>query len=239
MKSIRILIVEDDISFATGVQMDLESLGFNQISVARDVDSALSKANSFKPDLALVDINLGSRRDDTSVSSFLNQNSIPFIIMTNMRDEVIFAKISKLSPLAYFTKPIDVQALKYTITSYFGFKEEDKKQEELVVNKKEDFFFIKKANKFIKINFEEINYINADGNYVLFHLDNVKYIIRKSLSNTMETLPDDTFIRVHRAYAVNKYNIQEYDKLKSILKVRDIEIPVGRSFRGSLKSLIL
>jgi len=57
MERARILIVEDEVLVAANLEAMLQDLGYEPVGIAPDTESAMQLA-AFKPDLALVDINL-------------------------------------------------------------------------------------------------------------------------------------------------------------------------------------
>ena len=59
----------------------------------------------------------------------------------------------------------------------------------------------------IELPIDEIDYIESDRNYLLFHTINKVYKNRSTIGQILEILPGDTFIQVHRADVVNKTKI--------------------------------
>ena len=63
--------------------------------------------------------------------------------------------------------------------------------------------------QFIKI--EEIIYLEASVNYTKFYLShNLKYTVSKTLKDFEDMLPDDTFLRIHNSYIINKSFVEKY-----------------------------
>jgi len=54
-----------------------------------------------------------------------------------------------------------------------------------------------------RLNLDEINYLEAKGDYVKIYQNEKTYAVRSSLKSIEEKLPGKTFIRVHRSFIVN------------------------------------
>jgi len=81
-----------------------------------------------------------------------------------------------------------------------------------VAHFQKDHIFIQSGLKgqMIRINLEDIVYIESLNNYIIIHVNNEKYIVYLTLKETLETLPANWFSRIHKSIIVND------DKIKSI-----------------------
>ena len=68
---------------------------------------------------------------------------------------------------------------------------------------------IKLGNKVFFIKAEEIKYITASGYYAEIFNSEKKYLLRESLSNLVETLNSEIFIRIHRSTIINLNEVSE------------------------------
>ena len=66
----RVLIVEDQFLIAAQLQAMVESLGHEVVGIATDFESACAQAIALDPDLAFVDINLGSEKSGIDVARY-------------------------------------------------------------------------------------------------------------------------------------------------------------------------
>ncbi len=76
------------------------------------------------------------------------------------------------------------------------------------------FFQLPKRNRKIEtIPYSDILYLEGDINYTIIHLQNgkIKVSPRTLLFHINNSL-DEGFIRIHRAFCVNKLYIQSYDR---------------------------
>ncbi len=101
-------------------------------------------------------------------------------------------------------------------------------------NKKEEIF-IKKNSTLVKLRFDEILYIEALENYVVFNTFQEKFTVHSTMKALATKLPP-MFIRVHRSYIINLNAISEIDDNIIIIKTNegDITIPIGKAFKDNL-----
>ena len=85
MKSIHILVVEDEISIQTIVRTYLESAGY-AVTVVDNGPEALSQAKLLRPDLVILDLNLPGM-DGMEVAARLREESAVYILMLSARGE--------------------------------------------------------------------------------------------------------------------------------------------------------
>lgn len=96
-----------------------------------------------------------------------------------------------------------------------------------------DYVFVKTENKgrMIKIDFNDIDYIEGLRNYVTFYLANRKIIAHYTMKEVEDLLPADQFMRVHRSYIVAVKKISEIRGGELILKTTPVRIPVSNHYR--------
>jgi len=99
----------------------------------------------------------------------------------------------------------------------------------------EQFLFIRKDRKQVKLLFSEVLYIESLKDYIKIYLDEETHTIKYSLTTFLELL-DKRFLRVHRSFIVNKYKITAYTKHD--IEIKNIEIPIGDSYRNKILLLM-
>lgn len=87
--------------------------------------------------------------------------------------------------------------------------------------------FIKTGYDQVKVNFEDLLYCEAKGNYVSFHLGGEVILSRMTLSETEKLLPS-TFVKTHRSFVANLSHIQKIEKHQITLNGKSI--PVSSTF---------
>jgi DNA-binding LytR/AlgR family response regulator len=103
-----------------------------------------------------------------------------------------------------------------------------------------DFFFVKADKKLVKVNFEDIVYIEGLKDYVIIRLANTRVITLQTMKSLEDRLPQNRFRRIHRSFIVsldkimaiegNMIEVPEKDKAKML--------PIGKNYRDELLDLI-
>ena len=116
-KPARLLVVEDEMITARDLQDHLEELGYDVPDVASSGGEALDLAASLRPDLVLMDINLGgASRDGVEIARELRERfGLPVIYLTAYADQATLSRASQTAPLGYLTKPFERREIHATI----------------------------------------------------------------------------------------------------------------------------
>ena len=91
-------------------------------------------------------------------------------------------------------------------------------------------------NKFLRVNYADILYIEGLSNYVSIHLPTQRVVTYQTLKELAETLPQPPFLRVHKSFIVSLDKIRMVDG--NTIYIHDKEIPVGDTYREQLYRLI-
>lgn len=96
-------------------------------------------------------------------------------------------------------------------------------------NNKNDFIFVKSEYENIKVNIQDIKYIEGLKDYIKIHLKQEKILLTlSSFKAILEKLPSN-FIRTHRSYIINIDCIRAIQKTNIV--INDIRIPIGETFK--------
>ncbi|WP_298547240.1 LytTR family DNA-binding domain-containing protein [uncultured Aquimarina sp.] len=98
-----------------------------------------------------------------------------------------------------------------------------------------DHLYVNANKKFVKINFDEILYIESIKDYVRIHLKNTSVMTKDSITNFKLKLPD-SFLRIHRSFIVNTSKITAFTKVD--VEIDDKEIPIGASYKEDVMSFL-
>lgn len=114
---LRVFLVEDQMLIAMDVEYMLEGRGITNIETATSSAMALEKLKGLTPDVAILDINLGS---DTSipVAYELLRRKIPFMFATGYADGIMIP--AEFSEVPVIRKPYDEDALMNSIGKLVG-----------------------------------------------------------------------------------------------------------------------
>jgi DNA-binding LytR/AlgR family response regulator len=89
--------------------------------------------------------------------------------------------------------------------------------------------FVKTNGKLLRINFEDVLFIEALSTYVVLVTDKHKHIVGGTLKSIEERLPFRHFVRVHRSYIVNLHRVEAM--ADNLLKLGQHEVPVSRPYQ--------
>ncbi|GAB3582660.1 LytR/AlgR family response regulator transcription factor [Hymenobacter daeguensis] len=91
-----------------------------------------------------------------------------------------------------------------------------------------DFTFVKVDNKLVRVNFDEVRYVEALGDYVHIVTGQSKLIVYSTMKAVEEKFPGSRFVRVHRSFIVNFNRIQALEDNSVVVEGK--LIPVGQTY---------
>lgn len=222
-RELQILIVEDEAILAFTMKEMLIDIGHEYIKIANTRQKALLTINSNSIDLAILDINLGNEDDGIEIAKQCLLKDIPFFYVTSYTDQKTMDLALETAPGAYIIKPILPSNL------YSALRISLNKKTQTTPN----YFTFKDGTEHIRLNIMDINYIKADGMYVVISTDNKNHLYRGALIKVCEKLPRDVFVQTHRSYFINMHRVNKI--VSNSVFIRDEAIPISRTFRSELK----
>jgi len=100
----------------------------------------------------------------------------------------------------------------------------------------EDAIFIKDGHQQVKIQLQDVLYLEALKDYTSIVTIQKKYCVLSLLGNLLQETAFKTFIRIHRSYAVQKNFISKVSAQE--VTIQDVSLPIGRSYKDSLNDLL-
>jgi two-component system LytT family response regulator len=99
-----------------------------------------------------------------------------------------------------------------------------------------DYIFIKteQKGKMLKVNLDDIDYIEGMSNYIAVHRSKEKILVYSTMKEVEERLPRSQFMRVHKSYIIALKQITSIENGDIILKNRSEKSPSARITRISL-----
>lgn len=108
----KVLIVEDAVIIAEDLAASVEELGYEMVGITDNAPEAYELIENKKPDVALLDINLGTEIDGLDIAKKLNEEyQLPFIFITAFSSKQTQEKIASLNPKGYLVKPFENEEL--------------------------------------------------------------------------------------------------------------------------------
>lgn len=96
-----------------------------------------------------------------------------------------------------------------------------------------DYIYVKagKRGKLLKIDLDDIDYVEALNNYVAFHQGKRQTVAYLSLKEVEEKLPKSQFMRIHKSFVVALKQISSMENNELVLKNVSERIPIGASYK--------
>ena len=100
------------------------------------------------------------------------------------------------------------------------------------------FIFIKSEYKVVRINLDEIKYVESMREYVRFHVDSGRPIMSLLTIKAVENyLPKEKFMRVHRSYIVNLDKIDVIERTRIVFD-NDTFIPISEQYKDRFQAYL-
>mgnify|MGYP000501219019 CR=1 FL=1 len=226
-KNIRCVIVDDEpMAREILASFVAKTPNLELIKSCKNASEAILLMQEEEIDLFFLDINM-PEITGLSLAKIINKKS-KIIFTTAYRDYAVDG--FNLNVVDYLLKPIPfdrfLQAVQKVITSKVQLKSTTEKE-----NSK-DFMFVRADRKMIKINFNEIQYLESLGDYLKIFTKKNTIVTRETMSNLATSLPPEKFMRTHRSFMVSITKITSYTN--EFIEVNNKAIPISRSYKESV-----
>ena len=211
---------------------DLKLLG--RCTNALDANEFLKKNDV---DLMFLDIQMPQL---TGIDFVKSLTKPPMIVFTTAYSNYAIQGF-ELNVLDYLLKPISLdrfmKAVNKASEQYELMQNEDVA---LAQEEEADFIFVKADKKLIKVNFDEIIYIEGLKDYVIIRQNAGRVITLQTMKSLEEKLPTAFFKRIHRSYivALDKITALEGNMVEVMEKDKPKLIPIGKLYRDELLAII-
>ena len=116
MEEKKILIVDDDQTTASVMQLYVANLGYHVAGIATDGKTAINMTREFLPDVVLMDIYLGKGLDGIDSAEIINKHfGTPIVFVSAYADENTLERAKAVNPMGYINKPLRETDLKTSI----------------------------------------------------------------------------------------------------------------------------
>ncbi len=249
MEKIKALIIDDEELGRKVIREYLESHPEVEVMAeCQDAFQALEAIEKYCPDLLFLDIQM-PEVNGFELLEMLEQK--PFIIFSTAYDQYAL-KAFEVNAIDYLLKPFDQERFDSALQRVKKLMQMQQDESEKIRNllrhiQSEKHYLknilVKKSGKILILNVNEVQWIEAMGDYVNLHTSKDTYLVMQSLKQLETRLEPDRFVRVHRSSIVNLEAIKEIapwskGKWKIILKDGN-EIVISRSGAQRLKNFML
>jgi DNA-binding LytR/AlgR family response regulator len=223
------LIVDDEPLARKGLEDYVNDIDF--LSLAGSCENAL-KASALlhekEIDLILLDIHMPKISGIEFLKTLKNP---PLVILTTAYPDYALESYT-LDVIDYLVKPIPFDRFLKAVQKAYDYH--------LLARHRlttPDYFFIKCDNKYEKVNYSEVLYVEAMQNYCILYTTGKKLIAYITLSGLEEQLPKHRFLKVHKSFIVAVDKINSLDG--SEILIGTARIPISRTLKDDVLQKIM
>ncbi len=247
MKTFRTIIIEDEKPARDLLKVYLKA--FTQMELLGEYDNGfdgLKAVNELKPDVIFLDVQMPKL---TGFEMLEVLEHTPEIIFTTAYDQYAI-KAFEQNAVDYLLKPFSrerfseaIGKLDLRMEMLAGASEKGSAEKIKIHLAEGDELLhrvvIKKSGKIHVIPTRDINYLEAQDDYVMIYTAEGKFLKQQTMKYFEKHLDGEQFVRVHRSYIANIScieRIEPYEKSNFILILKDgNKVPVSRSGMQVLK----
>ena len=99
------------------------------------------------------------------------------------------------------------------------------------------YFFIRANGRYVKLNFQDIIYLEGRRNYIRIVTGRDFYMALITMKQLEQVLPASVFRRIHKSYIVSMDKVIEFDS--DTVYLQNKELPIGENYRQSFENSLL
>jgi two-component system, LytTR family, response regulator LytT len=204
------------------------------VAECRSAYEAMKVLSENSIQLIFIDINMPDLSGMEFVKTLPDK---PYIVFTTAYSEYAVEGF-QVEAVDYLLKPI-------TFNNFLKAVNKVKKLIELTSNKEKesisttaDHLFVKSEYKLIRIELDDITYIESQHEYIKIHLNKSKPVMTQiSLKAIEEQLPCDRFMRVHRSFIVNLKKVSVIERNRIVFDGK-VHIPVSEQYKEKFQEYL-
>lgn len=222
----RILVIDDEPLARRGVRAQLSK--FDDVAVVgecADGPSAAVAIRQHRPDVVILDVQMPGS-DGIEVLRCVPENERPLAILVTAHESFAISAF-ELDVVDYLLKPLDEERFAEAIgrarrrlgnatllpTCAHSPQPQETRRFEVRVGRRTVFVPV-----------DDVEYMQADGDYVVLNVGGKRHLIRESLQRLQEMLNRERFLRIHRSVIVRIDRVAEMQSLSNrdaLLRLHD------------------
>ncbi|WP_432412470.1 LytR/AlgR family response regulator transcription factor [Rasiella sp. SM2506] len=226
------LIIDDEPLAIQVIKAHLDKIpGIEIISTFQNPVEALDMIKSTKIDLIFLDIEMPL----LSGIEFLKTLQHPPKVIFTTAYRNYATESYELDVVDYLLKPISFTRFFKAINKYKNLVNINTVEATVKEEESNNHVYVNANKKFIKLNFNDILYVESIKDYVKVYLHDKSVITKDSISNFEYKLPNE-FLRIHRSFIVNTNKVTAFTKVD--VEIGKREIPIGASYKDTVVSFL-
>ena len=197
------------------------------VGKSTDPASSLGQISATQPHLLFLDIQMPVISGLEFIHSLHYKPEI--ILTTAYRDFAVEG--FELNVLDYLVKPIPFPRFAKAIDKFLHHT-----SVEVPLVAKDDFIYVKADRKQVKIDLDDILYVEGVKDYVRIILPHRTIITKFSIGQFIRQLPPARFLQVHKSFVVSLHKITAYSAVQ--VEIGGVEIPIGRTHKEQVTSIL-
>lgn len=226
---VRVLIVDDESLARDTIRLLLEEQPqIEIIGECQDGDEAVDAILADPPDLVFLDIQMPGK-NGFDVIEAVGPERMPVVIFATAYDQYAL-RAFEAHALDYLLKPYDderfssaldhalrriqeqqVGALGNQLMALVEERRAERGESRMAVQEPLERLMIKERDTLFFIKTEDIDWIEAAGDYVKLHVGGKTHLLRESMKGMEDQLDGRTFVRIHRSTIVNVERIAKLE----------------------------
>jgi two-component system LytT family response regulator len=212
------LIVDDEPMARQRLQRLLKAAADVQLlPMCADGRSAIAAIEERRPDLVFLDVQM-PEISGFDVLAAVGAKRMPAVIFVTAHDKFALQAF-EAQALDYLLKPFGAERVNIALARARTFLAGSQRGLEpklagLLKNtsalRKRPCLLIKKRDKVIVLQPDEVDFVEALGDYVRLHVGKEEHLMRATLTDMERTLEPDGFVRIHRSRLVNWNRVREF-----------------------------
>jgi two-component system, LytTR family, response regulator len=214
---LRVLIVDDEPMARTRLKRLLEQAP--EVKVVGECDdgaSAVAAIEKHELDVAFLDVQM-PEMNGFDVVRTVGPDRMPPVIFVTAFDRFALQAFDAQA-LDYLLKPFGEERVRKALerartflsgSARLAFQEQLAGMLKATTIHKANCLFVKDRERVLVVKPDEIDWVEADGDYVRLHVGQEAHLIRSTMTHMEERLTAEGFVRIHRSRLVNLARIKE------------------------------
>lgn len=269
LQTLRVLVVDDE-PLARDLMRQLldtfPSLEF--LGAASSGRDALARIREEQPDLVFLDVEMPGLSGFDVVTAIQADDFLPYVVfVTAYADYALRA--FEVNAVDYLLKPVQRERLAEAVARVrerLGQREQREPQDKgalvaaitgasrrdpggcedagdppAAAGRSVDVLPVREGDTVQLVSFEDIDWVDAAGDYMCVHACGNTHIIRCTMKQLSGRLAHGPFARIHRSTLVNIRKVREITPLSKgecLLHLDDVQLKVSRNYRASIQALL-
>ncbi|MFY0672332.1 MAG: response regulator transcription factor [Bacteroidia bacterium] len=231
---LKVLLVEDDPIIGRDTKKILEFIGYKVNGPFTSAESAKDANEKEKNDIYIFDVELEGEMSGIELSRVLNsKNPKPTIFVTGLLDEQTRKSALETGATSFLNKPFNERNLVNAIEMALFTKTQI---QEVKAIDSPTSFFVKVNKRFIRINLDDVDFLEASGHYMVLHQGEKQFSTSTSMGDFKKNYSGNVFFQTHRSYMVNLKRVADFDDTH--IYFGEKMVPISQSKQKEFRSKI-